>query len=468
MIEKKGIKDITSDLRNNFQTAMNAVEKNNIDYAILLLKSIIQKEPGFIDAREQLRKMEREKLKNSGFFAKFMDGMKAGSKAAKGKALLVAKKPNQALKIAEEALALSVSSIPALNLLAQAGQDLEAYFITIEALELAAEFHPKNESVLDWLATVYAEIGEGVKVLQIRQQLAAMKPNDMKRQNDVRSAAALATIEKGNLDQGDFRKSLKDKDESIKSEQEDRIVRDVDDVKNLIAEYEQRIADGDESVDLHRKLAELYQRGGDHDNALKYFNVVVEKMGTLDPHIDQAIEKSTVANFQKTVDQWKEYGESDPANKEEAEQNIQQISQQILDYRLERAQDRVRLYPNDTELRFQLALVHWEMGNVDEALKEFQTAQKNPHRRLTALVYLGRCFHAKGQHDIAVEQFENAIKGMVPMNKEKMDALYHLAVTYEEMGEKDKAAATFKQIYQANVSFRDVAERMENLYKEDS
>ena len=105
------------------------------------------------------------------------------------------------------------------------------------------------------------------------------------------------------------------------------------------------------------------------------------------------------------------------------------------------------------------------MDNVDDALQQFQIAQKNPHRRLTALVYLGRCFHKKGQNDIAVEQFEQAIKGLLAMNKEKMDALYHLAITYEAMDDKEKAAATFKQIYQANVTFRDVAERMENLYK---
>jgi len=464
MIEQKTLREITSDMRNNFQTALGAVEKNNIDYAILLLKSLIVREPGFMDAREQLRKMERIKTKSAGFFAKTMGGIKAGGLATKGKAKL-GKKPKEAMKLAEDALAISLSNIPALNLLAQAGQALEADFITIEALELAAEYHPKNESVLNWLAEVYAEIGMGGKTLQIRQQIAAMHPNDMNKQQDVRAAAALATIEKGKLDQDDFRQSLKDEDQAVKSEQDDRIVRDIDDVKNLIDEYEQKIADGEDSTELHRKLAEMYQRGGDHDNALKNYNVVVEKMGTLDPHIDKAIEKSTVANFNAAIEQWKEYGEADPSQKEEADKNIAEITSQMMEYRLERGLARVNLYPNDTELRFALATVYWEMGDVDNALQQFQIAQKNPHRRLTALVYLGRCFHEKGQNDIAVEQFERAIEGLVAMNKEKMDALYHLAITYEAMGDKDKAAATFKQIYQANVTFRDVAERMENLYK---
>ena len=464
MIEQKTLREVTSDMRQNFQTAMGAVEKNNIDYALLLLKGLVQKDPGFMDAREQLRKIERQKTGSLGFLAKTTSGMKAGSIAAKG-SLNVSKKPKQAMKLAEDALALSLSNKPALNLLAQSALALEADFIAIEALEIAAEYHPKDDNILDWLANVFAETGEGVKALQIRQKIASNDPKNMDKQQAVRAAAALATIEKGNMESEDFRDSLKDKDQSVKTEQQDRIVRDIDDVKTLITEYEEKIAAGDESIDIIRKLAELYQKGENHEEALKYFNLVAEKMGTLDPHIDSAIEKSTVANLESTIKQWQEYGDADAANKADADQNVAQITQQKLDYQLERAMERVRLYPNDTELRYCLAEVYWNMENVDEALKEFQIAQKNPHRRLTALVYLGRCFHAKGQNDIAVEQFANAVKGMVAMNKEKMDALYFLGVTYDEMGDKEKAAETFKTIYQANVSFRDVAERMENLYK---
>ncbi len=467
MIEQKSIKDVTADMRTNYQTAKGAFDKNNLDYAILLLKGIIKKDPGFMEVRNLLRQVEKKKLSTAGFLAKTTGNLKAGGIATKGKAMLVAKKPEQAMKLAEDALAISISSLPALNLLAQAAIELEATFITIEALKIAIEYHPKNDTVMDWLANVYADEKEGVKALQVRQKIAAMDPKNMEKQQAVRSAAALATIEKGKFDnkEGDFRQSLKNQDQAVQLEQIDRIVRDVDDVKSLIDKYEEQIAKGDDSVDIHRKLAELYQKGGNHDDALKHFNHVVEKMGTLDPHIDQAIEKSTVANFEDTLKQWQEYGAADSANKEEADQNVSQIEKQSLDYRLARALARVELYPNDTELRFFLAMVYWEINNIDEALQQFQIAQKNPHRRLIALVYLGRCFHAKGQNDIAVEQFENAITGMVAMNKDKMDAIYHLAITYEAMGETEKAASSFKQIYQANVSFRDVAKRMENLYK---
>jgi tetratricopeptide (TPR) repeat protein len=464
MIERKTIREIPSALRGNFQTAMTAAEKNNIDYAILLFKGIVQQVPGFVDARNELRKVEKAKLAKMGFMGKQMSSMKAAGIAAKGKSM-VGKKPREAMNKAEDALALNLACLPALKLLAKAALEEDAAFIAIEALELAAELHPKDVNVLDQLAKVYADAGMGSKTLQVRQKISSMFPNDMQKQQDVRAAAALATMEEGNWEdkESDYRDKLRDKGQAVKSEQEERIVRSVDDVKDVIGELEEKISSGDDSLDNRRKLAELYQRGGNFDRAIEHYNVVVEKMGSLDPHIDQSIESCELSKLDGAIEEWRVYGDSDPANKEEAEQNIAAMEQQKLDYRRERAMERVRNYPNDTELRFQLAMVYWDMGDVGNALKEFQVAQKNPHRRLEALVYLGRCFYEKGQYDIAVEQFEKALEGMVAMNKDKMDAIYHLAITLEAVGKKEEALGRYKEIYQAKIDFRDVEERMAAL-----
>ena len=51
--------------------------------------------------------------------------------------------------------------------------------------------------------------------------------------------------------------------------------------------------------------------------------------------------------------------------------------------------------------------------------------------------FVERCFHAKGQNDIAVEQFTNATEGMVAMNKDKMDALYYAFITATTVGYGD-------------------------------
>jgi tetratricopeptide (TPR) repeat protein len=466
MIEKKTIKEISSAMRSNYQTAMGAVEKNNIDYAILLLKGIVQKELGFMEARKTLRKMEKIKVSKMGLMKKMISSMKAGSIATKGKAMLVAKKIDSAMRMGEDAAAENLSSMSALNLLAQAGQELGAAFISIEALEIAVEYNPKNVNILDWLATEYADDKQGVKALQIRQQLSSMDPKNMEKQQAVRGAAALATMEKGHMEEKDanYRDMLKDKGESTKMEQEEKIVRDVDDVKDLITDLEKTIADGESTAENHRKLADVYQRGKDHEKALENYHQVVEKMGALDPYIDAAIEKSELAKLNNAIQEWAAYGEA-PENKEEADKNIAQIEGQKLDYRKERAEERVKLYPNDTQLRYNLGIVSWDRGEIDAALQAFQIGQKNPSKKLSALVYLGLCFHTKGQYDMAIEQYNTAIQGMVGMHKEKLDALYNLGLTYEAMENIEKATECFKQIYQAKISYKDVAKKMESIYK---
>ncbi len=465
-IEKKSMKDIPSDMRQNYQAALSAIDKNNLDYAVLLLKGIVQREPGLMEARERLRQIERKKAAGVGLFGKWMAGITTSGTVTAGKTQLASGKPLKAMAKAEDALAVSLVSLPALNLLAQAAVEAGGLFIAIEALELAREFYPKNVAVLDWLARVYGDDGQGMKALRCRQEIATLKPGDLAVQQKVREAAALATMEKGKWEdkESDFRTKLKDEAEAGKIEQESRIVRNVDDVRDMIEQLEGKVAKGDTSLDVMRKLADLYQRCEQHDKALECYDKIIKGMETMDPHIDRAIEKSQVAKYALAIREWQAHGQQGPAQAKEAEARIAEITGQRLDYQLERARFRVSSYPNDMQLRYDLAMVHWERGEVDDALQQFQLAQKNPQRRLTSLVYLGRCFHAKRQYDMAVDQIVKAIGDMVAMNEEKLDALYHLGVCYEDMGNREKAGECFKQIYQADVKFRDVAQRMEKLY----
>jgi len=342
---------------------------------------------------------------------------------------------------------------------------LNANFITIEALEIAREYHPKNIAILSWLADAYADAKEGVKALKIRQEIANMKPNDLDAQQKLRAAAALASMEQGKWLQGeDYRTKLKDESQAVKLEQEDRIARAADDVANLIVEYEKQYNEGKQTLEVKRKLADLYQKAERHDKAIEFYNLVVQEMGSLDPHIDSAIEKSTVAQMQQSILQWEEYAKNNPDKKDEAEKNIESFKEQIMAYRLERATDRVNRYPNDLQLRYELALIYWENNMIDDALQQFQLSQKNPQRRLSSIVYIGRCFAEKKQYDLAIEQFTKAISEMIAMDKQKMDALYHLGICYENAGNKEKALECYKEIYQANIKYKDVGERIQRFY----
>jgi tetratricopeptide (TPR) repeat protein len=95
---------------------------------------------------------------------------------------------------------------------------------------------------------------------------------------------------------------------------------------------------------------------------------------------------------------------------------------------------------------------------------EFQKAIKDPRKRIDALCLLGECFLAKGLFEPAARQLETALKEGPGLNSERGKAVvYNLGVLREKQGNIAAAKEEFLKIYEVDVSFRDVAERVTRL-----
>ena len=68
-IKKKNFKDVTTGVRAVYQKGVEMIDKRQMDYGIELLKQVVQKEPGFIEARKVLRAAEKEKTSAMSGFA---------------------------------------------------------------------------------------------------------------------------------------------------------------------------------------------------------------------------------------------------------------------------------------------------------------------------------------------------------------------------------------------------------------
>ena len=456
-IVKKTLKDVSAATKSAYTKAMQVMNQNNLEYAITLFKEIVQFDPGFLDAREKLRKCERDYFAKMGAVAKALSAIKAIGFVTKGN-MLKAKKPKEAMDQAEEALAVNLFNPAALNLLAECAKKLNAMFIAVEAYEILVEKDDKNEANIVKLGEYYKADGQGIKYLTICQKLADKYPGDLEKLALLREAAALASMEKGKWGQGeksDFKKNLN----TGNKDQGDRIIRAEDDIREMIGKYEKEIEEGSESIDTRRRLAELYLRAEEYEKAIEAYTWIVNKMGTLDPAIDKAIEKANTAISKRKVEQMIKDGR--PQEEIDAEKKAN------YDYRMERYHERIRLYPNDLQIRFEYAELLWEGGAVEDALEQFQIAQRNPQHRLIAIVYLGRCFAAKNQFDMAIEQFNRALEDMPTMNADKMFTLYHLGCTYDMMGKKKEALDCYKQIYAVDIKYMDIAERINKYYEEN-
>ena len=80
---------------------------------------------------------------------------------------------------------------------------------------------------------------------------------------------------------------------------------------------------------------------------------------------------------------------------------------------------------------------------------------------------LGKAFAEIGKYDLAIRQLTQALEGHTTMSDEVKEILYDLADVYERTGDKDKATREFNKIYEVDIGFRDVGDRLRKLESAD-
>src|SRR6185295_17482035 len=146
------------------------------------------------------------------------------------------------------------------------------------------------------------------------------------------------------------------------------------------------------------------------------------------------------------------------------EAQVTRLREERDQFQLVDCKRRVDKYPTDLETRYELGQLYFQAGKISEAIQEFQRAQNNQHRRISAMNYLGQCFGRRNMNDLAVRAFQNALKEKPVMDDEKKDLTYNLACVYEKMNKPEDAMAQFLLIYEVDAGYRDVGPKVEAYY----
>jgi tetratricopeptide (TPR) repeat protein len=487
-IQIKEIRHIDRRLRELYDRGLQASSQKNFSYAIEMFRTVLRAEPGLLEVREKLRDAQIGKIGGkSNFFSRGMASLLSIPNMTKSPVLCAKKKFGDALDNAEAAMSRDPGAIACCYLLARVaesaadeasdtgvGDGAGILKIAINALECAQKFHPNNCSLLERMSQIYLRAGRGTKALECATHLRTLQPRNPKWPELVKEMGAAAAIEKDGWQKahdgdGDYRDIIRDKDKMQALEEEARTFQHVDDLAPRAAQLEQIVLTQN-TVANRKKLADTYVQMRNWDKALENYEQVIEISGSMDPSIDEAMTKVIVNQFNDAIHEWEHYIETEELSEEEianAESQIEAIRIQKRDTQIERIGERVRRYPNNTPARFQLANLQLDALLIDEALSNFQHVQKNPQFRQQANLAMGKCFIAKGQHDLAADQLRGALETMPSMNGTKKDTYYTLAQCYEHVGKRNEAIECYKAIYSVDLNYRDISEVIERIYRED-
>lgn len=469
-VTKKSANEVSGAIRKMVSRADAAIQQKNWGYAFEILRDVLLSEPGFVDARIKLRNAQLDKVGRQSSTLRQTMAAAATAWAVNVAGPMQLKKGNlaQALDIGEKAMEADPTVLPTLRYICKAAEAAELPDVAINALEVALEFHPKNVGLIKQLAELYEKNTSGLKAVSTWQKLIALQPSSIEAQGRLKHATALAAMEQAQWNQAEsFRDVVKDESRQDILERASRgAEHDEESRIKLINALVDDLEKKPDNINSYRKLAELYHMNGNFDEAIECYSRISELTQTKDPAIDNAITMVMRDQYNARIRDLTEQMAADPENAETVNAAIGQIESERDNVLLKRYVERVQNYPNEPQFRMDLGEMYFRFERIDEALEQFQYGQRSAHHAPKAFQFMGKCFFAKGLYDMAIEQFKGALTNRERMRPgELKDIMYDMAEAYEKKGDTDAAAAMLKELYSIDVAYRDVAERMEALYR---
>ena len=454
--------DLSPAHRSLFDKAAASVKMQNASYAVQLLLPIIKEVPSFLEGRKTLRTAAA--LAHSGK-KKLIDTSSLAVMKLKSKAQ---SDPEGVLYDLEEILATDPFNQSANQMLFEAANAAKMPQTAAFGLEMIMKGHPSNMKNMHKLADFYMQINDPEKAIAVFNNILKVDNSDGEARRGVTNANARLSMNKQKWDGGDggnFRDLLKNKDKAKQLEDLNRIgatkEQMMEQLAYLGAEYE---ADPN-NVDTSRRIGELYERLDDYASALSYFQWALQ-ISNGDASLETKVHKTqdrldevTLAALQATID-------ADPTadSAEAAREQLKELHQARIEKLVVSARERVDRNPTDPQLRFELGTNLFNAGHPTEAIPELQRAKNNPAIRTKAMLALARCYEAKNMLDLGVRQLQEAVGEIPTMDGIKKETLYVLGNILEKMGRKEEFLDAFKQIYEVDYGYRDVAARVEGSY----
>ncbi len=455
-------KELPPNIKPIWLKALTAVQTSNHAYGISLLQAVLKDCPGFLDGRKMLRNCEFQLAgnakKKAGLF-----GMSGGGMGIMKLQSAAKKDPAGTLPLIEKELEKDPYNDQANDLLFDTCLKLELFETAAFALETVRKGSPENAKMLHKLAEFYITREQPMLASEVYNDIIKHHPTDGSAIKGSKDASARASMQKQKWDENaDMRSLMKNSAEFEELEKASRTGL----TREQLEERRDRIIEKYNTDPNHlatvKDLANIYEQLEDWHNSHSFYNwahslsngdvALATKAAAMK---DKALE-TDLKNLEAAVT-------ADP-NNEELRAALDARKADRIAEQVREAQTRVDQNPTDPQLRFELGTALYKSGEFSAAIPHLQQATRNPHIRTKVLLTLARAFRAKGMFDLAIKTLSDALADLVSMDNTKKEVLYEKGLIHDEVNDKPAALDCFKQIYEVDYGYRDVAQRVESSY----
>ncbi|MCB9603390.1 MAG: tetratricopeptide repeat protein [Sandaracinus sp.] len=117
----------------------------------------------------------------------------------------------------------------------------------------------------------------------------------------------------------------------------------------------------------------------------------------------------------------------------------------------------------DTDTHFDLGIAYKEMGLLEDAMKEFELAMRNPQRECICQTMVGLCYMEQGKTTDAISRFKRGLYAEAKTDREELGLYFELGHAYEMLQDPKEALYYFQKVAKRDPDFREVGSRIANL-----
>ncbi len=440
--------------------AQSAYEMNNYTYAVSLCHAVLKETPGFLGARKLARKsaaadMVGKKKKKGLFGGSSLSLMKIPSTGKKD--------PEGAMMALEKELVKDPFDAQGNDLLFDCALRLNMLDTAAFALETVRKGAPQNTKLLHKLAEHYLARDMPQEAADVYSDIVKQDSTDIDAVKGSKDATARASMKKQKWEEAQsFRDVLKSGDDSADVESANRAAMTADQMEEKLAQLSAEYEKDNQNLALVKQIAHLYEQMESWPDAYSFYQYAFD-LSDKDVALQNkaAYMKDKASEYE--LSELKSAADADPENTEIRER-YEQVLQARTSEQVAEAKTRVERNPTDPQLRYELGLALYNAGEHSDAIPHLQQATRNPHIRTRVLLLLGRTFRKKNMHDLAIKQLSDALADLHGMDGTKKEVLYEKGLIHQDVGDSAAALDSFKQIYEVDYGYRDVAKRVEESY----
>ncbi len=458
--------------RKFFDYARTVADSRNYDYAIECYINGLNHDPESMQYHEELHQVALRRKVSGGKPAGFKDRYKrGGGKTPIEKALnaefIWAKdptNPTQALLVMELAV--------------RAGLYELGYWMGGFVLEANRTAKRPSKTVYLKLTDLYEEMEAWDRAVDCCRLAVMMDDGNMAMLKRLKDLEAELTLMKGQYggEEGGFRKGVANMDKQKALEADDSVAKTSKQLEEAISRLRREYEENTDDLDKLTKLVRVLLEKDDEDaeaEAISHLQEAWERTGQY--RFKAEIGNIRIKSFNRRVRALRVQfaKETDEATKKKLQEAHNHALEEQVRFELGEFTERVKNYPTDMQLRYQLGRRQFALGDNDAAIASFQEAQADPKVRASALRYLGEAFYRKEWLDEAIDTFHRGIE-VHPYSDDKiaLELRYELCKALEAKARRDRsleiameAEDVASKIVQADFNYRDMRQRKDELRK---